>query len=80
MYDYDAQIFRGLVKHNDFKGRNRRIIATTDEEMRRPCKLAEGVYIELNLSANDALNYSKLVVGNFNGMEDECSYRLKPNY
>lgn len=32
----------------------------------------------MNLSANEALNYVKLVVDKYEGMENECSYKLKP--
>lgn len=80
MYEYDSQIFKSLVKHKDFKGRSKRIISDTSEGMRTSQKIAEGVYIEMNLSANEALNYSKLVIDKFDGMESECSYKLKPIY
>ena len=66
MYEYDAQIFRSLIRHKDFKGRSKRIISDTDENMRVPQKIAEGIYLEMNLSANEALNYAKLVIENFN--------------
>lgn len=78
MYEYDSQIFRGLIRHKDFKGRSKRIIGDTDENMRAPYKVAEGIYLEMNLSANEALNYAKLVIEKYEGMEDECSYKLKP--
>ena len=78
MYEYDAQIFRSLIRHKDFKGRSKRIISDTDENMRVPQKIAEGIYLEMNLSANEALNYAKLVIDKYEGMENECSYRLKP--
>ncbi len=78
MYEYDVQIFRGLVRHKDFKGRSKRIINDTDENMRVPQKIAEGIYLEMNLSANEALNYAKLVIDKYEEMENECSYRLKP--
>lgn len=78
MYEYDSQIFRSLIRHKDFKGRSKRIISDTDENMRVPQKLAEGIYLEMNLSANEALNYAKLVIEKYEGMEAECSYRLKP--
>ena len=78
MYEYDAQVFRGLLRHKDFKGRSKRIISDTDENMRAPQKIAEGIYLEMNLSANDALNYAKLVIDKYDGMEEECSYTLKP--
>lgn len=78
MYEYDAQIFRSLIRHKDFKGRSKRIINDTDDNMRVPKKIAEGIYLEMNLSANEALNYAKLVIDKYEGMENECSYKLKP--
>lgn len=78
MYEYDSQIFRNLVCHKDFKGRSKRIINDTDENMRVPQKIAEDIYLEMNLSANEALNYAKLVIDKYEGMENECSYKLKP--
>lgn len=78
MYEYDAQVFRGLLRHKDFKGKSKRIISDTDENMRVPHKIADGIFIEMNLSANESLNYAKLVVEKFEGMEEECSYKLKP--
>ena len=32
----------------------------------------------MNLSANEALNYAKLVIDKYEGMENECSHKLKP--
>lgn len=78
MYEYDSQIFRSLIRHKDFKGRSKRIINDTCDNMRVPQKIAEGIYLEMNLSANEALNYAKLVVDKYEGIENECSYKLKP--
>lgn len=78
MYEFDPQIFRSLLRHKDFKGRSKRIISDTAENMRTPQKIAEGIYLEMNLSANDALNYAKLVVDKYDGMDKDCSYKLKP--
>lgn len=78
MYEYDSQIFRSLIRHKDFKGRSKRIINDTSDNMRVPQKIAEGIYLEMNLSANEALNYGKLVIDKYEGMENECSYKLKP--
>lgn len=77
MYEYDAQIFRSLLMHNDFKGRRKRIITRDKETLRSPEEVAEGIFIEQNLSANDALNYSKLVVEKYEEMENEISYKIR---
>ena len=78
LYEYDNQLFRSLVRHNDFRGKRIRAISDTDENMRAPLKIADGIFIETNRSANDILNYSKLIVEKFEGMEEVCSYKLKP--
>ncbi|WP_461206211.1 DUF262 domain-containing protein [Clostridium sp. DL1XJH146] len=77
MYEYDAEIFKGLVKHKDFKGRTKRIITEDIDSLRAPFKITDTIFIEQNLSANDALNYSKLVVEKYEGMEDEVTYRIR---
>ncbi len=78
MYEYDVQIFRSLVRHKDFKGRSKRIIGESSDNMKTPQKIAEDVYLEMKLSANEALNYAKLVIDKYEGVEEECSYKLKP--
>jgi len=77
MYEYEPQIFRSLVRHNDFVGRKRQIIDETDKKMRIPYKIAESIFVELNLNANEALHYAKLVIDKFEDMENECSYKLQ---
>lgn len=77
LYEYDAQIFRSLTKHNDFKGKSIRIIDDNNSNMRSPLKIAEGLYIETNRSANDILNYCKLIIEKFDGVEELSSYKLK---
>lgn len=78
MNEFDADIFSSLVRHSDFQRKTRRIISDKQSELRTPHKVSENAYIELHLSANEILNYAKLVVEKFEGMETECSYRLKP--
>lgn len=77
MYEYDSEIFRGLVKHKDFKGRKKRIITDDETSLRKSYKINDIIYLEQHLSANDALNYSKLVVDKYEGMEDEITYKIK---
>lgn len=77
MYEYDSEIFSSLVKHKDFKGRKRRIITEDKDSLRVQCNISDSIFIEQNLSANDALNYSKLVIEKYDGMEDEISYKIK---
>lgn len=78
LYIYDAQVFRSLTKHNDFKGKTMRIIDEKPDSMKSPIKVADDLYIEANRSANDILNYCRLIVEKFDGVEELCSYKLKP--
>jgi ribosomal protein S19 len=77
MYEYDSQIFTSLIRHKDFQGRTRRIISDNPDELRESAKIADEIYIEQNLSANDALNYSKLVIEMYNDMENEVTYKIR---
>ncbi|MCD7918901.1 MAG: DUF262 domain-containing protein [Clostridiales bacterium] len=77
LYEYDPQIFRSLTMHNDFKGKNVRMIATDDQNMHKPLKIADGIYVEANRNANNILNYCKLIIEKFDGVEEESSYKLK---
>jgi uncharacterized protein with ParB-like and HNH nuclease domain len=77
LYEYDPQVFRSLVNHSDFKGRSRKIIDDNASNLRTPLKIADNLFIEMNLSANDVLNYSKMIVDKFEGMDEACSYKLK---
>ncbi|WP_027400084.1 DUF262 domain-containing protein [Anaerovorax odorimutans] len=77
MYEYDSQIFRSLLRHNDFKGRKKRIITIDKDSLNKAEAVAEGIYIEQTLNANDALNYSKLVVDKYEDMENEITYKIR---
>lgn len=77
MYEYDSQTFRSLLEHNDFKGRKKRIITKDKESLNKSQEIAEGIYVEQTLNANDALNYSKLVVEKYEEMENEISYKIR---
>ncbi len=77
LYEYDSQVFRSLTKHNDFKGKSIRIIDDNDSNMHSPLKIADGLYIETNRSANDILNYCKLIIEKFDGVEELSSYKLR---
>lgn len=78
LYEYDSQIFRSLIMHNDFKGKSIRIIDDNDLNMRVPLKIADDLYIETNRSANEILNYCKLIIEKFEGVEELSSYKLQP--
>lgn len=76
-YEYDSEMFRSLVNHKDFIGRNRKIISNDSSEMRKPYQLTDNIFIEQHFNANDALNYSKLIIEKFEGLETEVSYKIR---
>lgn len=77
MFEYDPQIFSSLTRHKDFKGRSRRIIDDNKDNIRTAYQISDSIYIEQNLSANDAINYSKLVIEKFDCMENEVTYKIR---
>ncbi|QUH29784.1 DUF262 domain-containing protein [Vallitalea guaymasensis] len=76
-FEYDSELFIKLLNHNDFTGRSRNIISDKSDTMNRSYKIADNIYIELKLSANDVLNYSKLLVEKFEDLETEVSYKIR---
>lgn len=79
LYDLDSEIFRSLTKHKDFEGKIKRRIGESDENMGRAHKLANHVYVDLNGSAVELINYCILIAEKF-GMENDISFMLKPKY
>ncbi len=77
MIQEDEQLFRSLVGHNDFQKRTRRIINKEGTEMKAPIELLDNLYIESNLNANAILNYCRLIVEKFDGMENTITYKLR---
>ena len=77
LYDFDKELFRFLIDNTDFKGRERSFLSRDGLDLRNPEKIAEGLFVETNLSANSILNYSKILREKFVLFEDEISYKLK---
>ena len=46
-------------------------------DLNKPYKITNNIFIELKLSANDVLNYSKLLVEKFDDLETEVSYKVR---
>lgn len=63
--------------HTAAIGRKKRIITQDINSLNRAIEVAEGIYIEQTLSANDALNYSKLVIEKYEDMDNEISYKIR---
>ena len=76
LYEYDQQIFRSLPKHPDFIRNGKNVLNTSPDGMRSPDEIADGLWFEMNMSANDILNYAKLFIDKFEGMDETCSYKL----
>lgn len=76
-YEYDSEMFNSLVNHKDFVGRNRKIISNEDSGMRKPYQLINNIFVEQHFNANDALNYSKLIIEKFDGLETEVTYKIR---
>lgn len=52
-------------------------ISNDRSEVRKPYQLTENIFIEHHFNANDALNYSKLVIEKFEGLETEVVYKIR---
>lgn len=76
-YDFDNDVFKTLINHNDFVGRNRVIISDKEGETGKYEKIGEDLYIQINLSANAILNYVRLIVEKFDGFESEVFYKIR---
>lgn len=73
----DEGKFFKLTEHLDFKGKEKRIIDNTDQKMRRAEKIRNNIFIETNLSANDILNYSRLIIEKYNIENIEVSFKIQ---
>lgn len=46
MHEYDSQIFKTLIKHNNFKGRKKENYYDDSSNLIKPAEIADGIYIE----------------------------------
>lgn len=76
--DLDEDKFHIFTIHPDFKGREKRIIGDNPEKMRNPVRIRKNIYIETNRSANDILNYSKLIMEKYESEKIEVSFKIQP--
>ncbi len=70
LYDLDNTVLYNLIKHNDFVSRENRIFSNNSENLRVPYKIADGLYIETNLSALYILNYCKIICNHYQISDD----------
>lgn len=75
--DLDEEKFYKFTSHPDFKGKEKRIIGNTSFGMRKPVDIRKNIFIETNLSANDILNYSKLIMEKYEDDEIEVNYKIQ---
>lgn len=78
LYELDSTILYNLIKHKDFAGRERYIISDSSEQMHAPHRIADGLFIETNLSAMDILNYCKIICNHYQ-ISDEVYFVLNRN-
>lgn len=76
LYEFDNNQFKKFVQHSDFKGRERRIIGDKKEVMTSPYEIADGIFIETNLSANAIINYCRIMASHYE-MQDDISIMLR---
>jgi len=77
-YDLDKEIFRKFANKNDFKNsKGKIIISDNEDEIRRPYKIAENLFIETNFSANDTLKWSRKIIKQYDGFEDDVYFKIK---
>lgn len=75
LFELDSTIFYNLTKHKDFAGRDKRILSDTNEKLRSHYKIADGLFIETNLSALEILNYCKIICNHYQ-VSDEVYFML----
>lgn len=73
----DEEKFFTFTTHPDFRGKEKRIISTTDIGMRNPISIRNNIFIETNLSANDILNYSKLIMEKYENENIDVSFKIQ---
>lgn len=76
-YEYDKEIFKSLVNHSDFVGRNRAIISDQKSDSGTFYQLDEKIYLQTTLNANAILNYIKLIIEKYDGFENETTYKIR---
>ena len=75
--DLDSDKFYTFTLHPDFKRKEKRIIGNTDLKMRKPIAIRKNIFIETNLSANDILNYSKLIMEKYEDENIDVSFKIQ---
>lgn len=71
LYSFDRELFRSFLISGNFIHIKKRM-ASTDEQMRAPYKISEGLFAELHGSASELYEFAVLISEQFE-MEDEIS-------
>lgn len=72
-YDLNSEIFREMIATSNSFLRRKHLFTETEKGLRRPRKIADDVYIELNLNTEDLLKVIKV-------MADYYDQQMKTNY
>lgn len=72
LLDFDKELFYSLLENKNFK----KLISNNMNNIRRPEQLTKNLYIETNLSANDILNYARLLTEEYN-MEEFIDFTIR---
>lgn len=72
LLDFDRELFYSLLDNKNFK----KLITSDANSIRRPEQLSRGLYLETNLSANDIINYVRLLAEEY-AMEEFIEFMIR---
>lgn len=72
LLNFDRELFYSLLDNKNF----RKLISRNADDIRKEEQLAEGLYLETNLNANDILNYVRLLTTEFD-MEEFIDFTVR---
>ncbi len=76
LFELDEKLAKTLLNDDDFSGKKSRVISITEENMRKPSKIRDGFFIEKDFSANQIMNYTKLICEKFGLSGDDFVYAV----
>lgn len=72
LLDFDKELFYSLLSNKNFK----KLMFGKPDNIRREKQLARDLYLETNFSANDILNYVRLLAKEYN-MEEFIDFTIR---
>ena len=75
--DINLSIVKSFTQDSDFQGREKRIISSSEDNIRQAAKIKDGIFVETNLSANSILANIKLICEKFGLENDDFIYYVK---